>query len=68
MRARSRRRTKAFTANPDLEFEFYLAQKLSMTVGELRERMSNAEFVQWVAYYSKRAQAQELAAKERGMR
>ena len=44
-----------------LEFEYYLAQKLAMTVDELRHRMSSAEFVHWQIYYSRLAQAQELA-------
>lgn len=34
-----------------------------MTVGELRERMSNEEFVRWSIYYGRKAQAAELEAK-----
>jgi hypothetical protein len=34
-----------------------------MTVDEMRGRMSNDEFVRWVAYYAKVAQQRELAAK-----
>lgn len=34
-----------------------------MTVAELRERMSQREFIEWSVYYAKRAQAQELASK-----
>lgn len=45
---------------PDLEFEFYLAQKLSMTVGEMRARMGNDEFVMWTRFFARKAQAEEL--------
>lgn len=36
-----------------------------MTVGELRQRMTNQEFVQWAAYWALEAQRRELAAKGR---
>ena len=47
--------------NPDQEFEHYLAVKLSMTVGELRERMSAEEFMRWSVYYGRLAQREQLA-------
>ena len=31
-----------------------------MTVGMLRERLSNAEFTEWGAYYARIAQQEEL--------
>lgn len=31
-------------------FRFYLAEKLGKTAGEI-DRMSNAEYVEWAAYY-----------------
>lgn len=46
-----------------MEFEFFLAERLRMTVGEMRERMSNAEFVRWSVYYGRKAQSAELEAK-----
>jgi desulfoferrodoxin (superoxide reductase-like protein) len=52
--------TKALESDPDLEFEFYLAQKLSMTVGEMRHRMTHAEFILWSRFYARKAQAAEL--------
>ncbi len=53
--------------DPELEFEFYLAQKLGMTVARLRQEMPQAEFVQWHAYYARKAQREELeAAKVKG--
>jgi hypothetical protein len=52
--------------NPEIEFEHFLAAKLGMTVGQLRARMGNAEFVQWHIYYAREAQRAELeAAKHR---
>lgn len=42
----------------------FLAQKLSMTVGQLRQQMGNAEYVRWGVYYARKAQRQELEAKK----
>jgi uncharacterized protein YegP (UPF0339 family) len=47
--------------DPDLEFEFYLAQKLGMTVARMRREMSNGEFMLWSRFYARKAQAEELA-------
>lgn len=49
-------------ADPSLEFEFFLAAKLGMTVAELRERMPNREFVAWGTYFGRQAQRHELEA------
>lgn len=48
-------------ADPEsgLEFEHYLALKLSRTVAELR-RMSNDEFVRWQMYFGREAQRMEI--------
>lgn len=46
--------------NPELEFEHFLALKLSMTVDELRVRLSAAEFVRWVVYFGRQSQRQEI--------
>jgi hypothetical protein len=35
-----------------------------MTVGELRERMSQQEFVYWSRFYARKYQREELAVKE----
>lgn len=56
----TRRRTKAFEATPDLEFEFYLAQKLGMTVDRMRAEMSADEYTRWGIYYARKAQREEL--------
>ena len=37
-----------------------------MTVADMEERMSNAEFVGWRIYYARRAQQRELAQKRAG--
>jgi len=54
---------KAFLAGGDgeLRFEFYLADRLRMTVATLRETMSHHEFVQWSRYHAVLAQERELA-------
>lgn len=54
-----------FETSPDLEFEFFLATELSMTVDDLRQRMSMQEFMQWGVFYGRKAQRQELASKGR---
>lgn len=35
-----------------------------MTVGEMQERMSNQEFVEWWAFTARRRQLEELAQKK----
>ncbi|QJY51249.1 hypothetical protein [Pseudonocardia broussonetiae] len=45
----------------DLEFEFYLADRLGMTVARLRREMTAQEFMEWGVYYGRKAQKQELA-------
>jgi hypothetical protein len=42
-----------------------LAEKLGMTVAQLRGEMSNAEFVEWSVFLGRRAQREELAAQRR---
>lgn len=49
----------------DLEFEFYLAERLGMTVERLRRTISAREFGEWVVYFGRKAQRQELAARGR---
>jgi hypothetical protein len=61
--ARGRRPPKAFLEGGELAHEFYVAHQLKMTVRELRERMSNYEFVQWTRYFAWVRQSEELASK-----
>lgn len=51
----------ALENDSELEFEFYLAQKLGMTVARMRREMSNKEFVHWGMFYARKAQRQQLA-------
>lgn len=49
-------------ANPTLEFDHFLCQKLGgMTVAEMHQRMTNAEYVDWTIYYGRKAQRDEMA-------
>lgn len=47
----------------ELEFEFFLAQKLGMTVARMRAEMPAEEFLGWDVYYRRKAQRDELAMK-----
>lgn len=49
-----------FETEPELEFEFFLAQKLGMTVVRLRAEMDQMEFLEWGIFYARKAQRQEL--------
>lgn len=55
-----RRPTKALESEPGLEFDFFLAEKLHMTVADMRERMTMHEYLHWSMYYSRKAQRREL--------
>lgn len=55
-----RRPFKRLLTDPTLEFEFYLATKLGMTVSRMRDEMTNSEFIHWAAYYERKAQREEL--------
>lgn len=46
--------------NPELEFEFFLAQKLSMTVAQMRHQVSSEEFLHWYIFFARKAQREEL--------
>jgi len=45
---------------PDLLFELFLAEKLGMTLGRMRDEMSNEEFLLWNTHYARQAQQNEL--------
>lgn len=49
----------------DLGFEYSLADRLKMTVGQLRQ-MPNAEFETWKVFHAMRAQQIELARAQAG--
>lgn len=48
-------------ANPALENEHFVAERLGMTVHRLRREMPNAEFVNWLVYFGRKQQREELA-------
>lgn len=50
-----------FEDDPELEMEYFVAEQLGMTVGELRARMSSEEFMGWAVYFGRKAQRRELA-------
>lgn len=52
---------KSLADDSGLEFDFLLAERLHMTVAELGERMSQAEYVLWNAYLAREAQRKQVA-------
>jgi hypothetical protein len=52
--------------DPELEYEFYLARKLGMTVAQMREELGAGEFILWSRYDSRLAQAEELERRRAG--
>lgn len=46
--------------DPELAFEYFLAEKLGRFVSEVRE-MEQAEFVTWTRVFARKAQDQQLA-------
>lgn len=53
---------RTFEDDSTVEFTFYLADRLRMTVADLEERMTNAEFVRWTIYHGRRAQDAQIAS------
>lgn len=43
---------------------FFLAETLGIPVSECQERVSSAEFVEWMAYFEIKQEEQEKAMKE----
>lgn len=54
-----------FEDRPDLEFDFFLAAKLGMSVAQMRETVAGDEWVGWAMFYGRKGQRDELAAKAR---
>lgn len=54
-------RYQEFEDHPDVEFDYFLARELRMTVADLRERMSADEYLGWSTFYKRKAQQEELA-------
>jgi hypothetical protein len=53
-------------ADPAIEFELFVAQKLGRTRDELRATMSQSEYLDWCLFYARKAQREELAMKRAG--
>lgn len=49
--------------NSSVEFDYFLAQSLAMTVDQMRQSVSNSEYVGWQVYYGRKAQREQLALK-----
>ncbi len=57
----------ALENDEELEFEFFLTQKLGLgTVANMRRVMTQTEFLYWSRYYVRRAQEQELEQAKAG--
>lgn len=52
-------------ANPDIEFDYYIAERLGMTVQELltgvKGPISNLEWMEWQIYFGRKAQRRQIA-------
>lgn len=56
-------RRKPFARNTDnIEFDFFLAERLGRTVQELHDTISNREYNQWVAKTRLESEREERAA------
>lgn len=49
-----------FQGDRELEMEFYIAEKLGLTVDRLRAEMTNDEFARWGIYFARKAQRKQL--------
>ena len=58
----------ALESDPEFDFEYFLAEKLHMTVARLRREMSNDELLHWSVFYGRRAQDAELQSKAQAQR
>lgn len=45
---------------PDVEFDYFLARELRMTVDEMRRTVSGEEYLGWSTFYKRKAQREEL--------
>lgn len=52
--------------NPEVEFDYRLAEKLGMPVAEMRRRVSAAEWLGWYVYLARKNQRRELEIAKAG--
>lgn len=48
------------TNDDNIEFDYFLAKELGMTVSDMEARMSTREYLYWTRYYAVRQQRAEL--------
>jgi hypothetical protein len=64
-RAPTKAAYEAFDADPSLEFDHLLAERLGWrSVDVMREQMSAGEWMRWWVYYARKAQRAELAMEQ----
>lgn len=63
MRVPGKARYREFEERPDIEFDYFLAAKLGMTVDFMRRNVSADEYLGWSTFYKRKAQQEELASK-----
>lgn len=54
-----------FETDPEFHFDFFLAERLRMSLGQVRA-LPAREYLEWGVYFGRKAQAQELEAKRHG--
>jgi hypothetical protein len=47
-----------------MEFDFFLAEKLGMSVARMRDEVGAGEYMCWSIYHARKAQRAELAMKQ----
>lgn len=54
----------SFALQPDLQFKFFLAEQLGMTVRALADSMDCVEYHWWGVHFTRKAAAEEKAAEK----
>ena len=63
-KAQQKKLSEQLKDNQKLRFQLYLASELHMTLGDLRERVTDEELVLWSAYYELQRKEQEAAQRK----
>ncbi len=61
MREPAKASYREFEDRPDLEFDYFLARELRMTVGQMRQTVTGEEYLGWSTFYKRKHQREELA-------
>lgn len=51
---------RTFEERPDVEFDYFLARELRMTVEQMRRSVSGEEYLGWSTFYKRKNQREEL--------